>query len=70
LERQYHQLSGEKTELACLDQILENFMSKNCALLRALLKIINLFVYNSGAGRDILKLSTDLDSAGQKQFSE
>jgi hypothetical protein len=44
------------------------FGEKNRALLCALLKIVNVVVNNSGTGRDILKIPTDFDSAGQKQF--
>jgi hypothetical protein len=45
---------------------------KNRALLRALLKIANVFVNNSGTGRDISKIPTDLVGLKQAKsnFSE
>jgi hypothetical protein len=33
-------------------------------------KIVNVFVNYSGTGRDISNIPADLDSTGQKQFSE
>jgi hypothetical protein len=45
------------------------FGKKNRSLLGALLKNENVFAYNSGMDRDISKILTDLDSAGQNHFS-